>query len=62
MKLNSGLEYCGNFIKLVRLNKGILVCLDGLMNIVLEDVEEYENNKLLSKYNEILLRGNNGNL
>ena len=39
---------------------GILVCLDGLMNIVLEDVEEYENSKLLGKYNEILLRGNNG--
>ena len=30
------------------------------MNIVLEDVEEYDNNKFLGKYNEILLRGNNG--
>ena len=46
----------------MRIFLGILVCLDGLMNIVLEDVEEYENSKLLGKYNEILLRGNNGNI
>jgi len=30
------------------------------MNIVLEDVEEYEKNIILNKYNEIFIRGNNG--
>ncbi|CAD8080997.1 unnamed protein product [Paramecium sonneborni] len=38
---------------------GVLAALDGNMNIVLEQCEEYLESKLINKYGQILLRGNN---
>ena len=45
----------------VKLNNyvGILACLDGSMNIVLEKVEEFEKGELRNTYGEIFIRGNN---
>lgn len=48
VKLNSGADY-----------RGILVCLDGYMNIALEQTEEYMNGELRNKYGDTLIRGNN---
>jgi U6 snRNA-associated Sm-like protein LSm6 len=49
VKLYSGVEY-----------RGILACLDGYMNIVLEQTQEYKNGQLTnSTYNDAFIRGNN---
>jgi len=40
--------------------KGILACLDGYMNIALEQTEEYVNGQLKNKYGDAFIRGNNG--
>ena len=40
--------------------RGILVCLDGFMNIALEQAEEYTDGVLVSKLGDCFLRGNNG--
>jgi small nuclear ribonucleoprotein (snRNP)-like protein len=39
---------------------GILACLDGFMNIVLEQAEEIENGEPGNKYGDAFFRGNNG--
>lgn len=39
---------------------GILACLDGYMNIALEQTEEYLNGQLKNKYGDAFIRGNNG--
>ena len=39
---------------------GILACLDGFMNIVMEQTEEYVDGELQNKYGECFIRGNNG--
>ena len=39
---------------------GILACLDGYMNIALEQTEEYVNGQLKNKYGDTFIRGNNG--
>ncbi|KAJ1680305.1 U4/U6-U5 snRNP complex subunit lsm6 [Spiromyces aspiralis] len=49
VRLNSGVDY-----------RGILSCLDGYMNIALEQTEEYVNGELKNKYGDAFLRGNNG--
>lgn len=38
---------------------GVLICLDGALNIVMDKVEEHRDGKLISKYNKLFLRGNN---
>lgn len=48
VKLNNATEY-----------RGILACLDGYMNIALEQTEEYENGDLKNKYGDAFIRGNN---
>ncbi|KAI0988681.1 hypothetical protein GJ496_004383 [Pomphorhynchus laevis] len=48
VKLNSGVDY-----------RGVLLCLDGYMNIALEQTEEYVNGHLVNKYGDTFLRGNN---
>ncbi|CAG9462930.1 unnamed protein product [Pedinophyceae sp. YPF-701] len=48
VKLNSGVDY-----------RGILNCLDGFMNIAMEQTEEYVNGQLKRKYGDCFLRGNN---
>ena len=49
VKLNSGSDY-----------KGVLACLDGYMNIAMEQTEEYVNGQLKAKYGDAFIRGNNG--
>ncbi len=39
---------------------GVLACLDGYMNIAMEQTEEYVNGQLKSKYGDAFIRGNNG--
>ena len=51
VKLNSGTTY-----------RGILACLDGFMNIAMEQTEEYENDHLKSRFGDCFIRGNNGTL
>mmetsp|Transcript_15605 Transcript_15605/g.20340 ORF Transcript_15605/g.20340 Transcript_15605/m.20340 type:complete len:108 (-) Transcript_15605:282-605(-) len=49
VKLNSGVEY-----------RGILACLDGYMNIAMEQTEEYNvDGQLRAKYGDCFIRGNN---
>eukprot|EP00887_Chlorella_sp_A99_P002899 scaffold6.g2899.t1 len=48
VKLNSGVDY-----------RGILACLDGYMNIAMEQTEEYVNGQLKNKYGDCFIRGNN---
>mmetsp|Transcript_18047 Transcript_18047/g.30868 ORF Transcript_18047/g.30868 Transcript_18047/m.30868 type:complete len:86 (+) Transcript_18047:130-387(+) len=48
VKLNNGVDY-----------KGILACLDGYMNIAMEQTEEYVNGQLKNKYGDAFIRGNN---
>lgn len=48
VKLNSGVDY-----------RGILACLDGYMNIAMEQTEEYQNGQLKNKYGDAFIRGNN---
>eukprot|EP00522_Entomoneis_paludosa_P009385 CAMPEP_0172441528 /NCGR_PEP_ID=MMETSP1065-20121228/2083_1 /TAXON_ID=265537 /ORGANISM="Amphiprora paludosa, Strain CCMP125" /LENGTH=106 /DNA_ID=CAMNT_0013190965 /DNA_START=12 /DNA_END=332 /DNA_ORIENTATION=- len=49
VKLNSGVEY-----------RGILACLDGFMNIAMEQTEEYNvDGQLRAKYGDCFIRGNN---
>lgn len=48
VKLNSGVDY-----------RGVLACLDGYMNIALEQTEEYEHGELKNKYGDCFIRGNN---
>ncbi len=62
VKLNSGVEYQGNSQKWISNSLGTLACLDGSMNIVLEQTEEIENGVVKTKYGEAFIRGNNGKL
>ena len=39
--------------------RGVLACLDGYMNIALEQTEEYAGGQLKSKYGDAFIRGNN---
>ena len=48
VQLNSGVTY-----------KGVLACLDGFMNIALEQTEEYVDGQLKNKFGDVFLRGNN---
>jgi U6 snRNA-associated Sm-like protein LSm6 len=48
VKLNSGIEY-----------RGILACLDGYLNIAMEQTEEYVDGQLQAKYGDCFIRGNN---
>ena len=49
VKLSSGVDY-----------RGVLACLDGYMNIAMEQTEEYVDGQLKNKYGDAFLRGNNG--
>ncbi len=39
--------------------RGVLACLDGYMNIALEQTEEYSGGQLKNKYGDAFIRGNN---
>jgi len=62
VKLNSGIEYRGMDKRKQgpSRNVGVLACLDGYMNIALEQAEEYVGGQLKSKYGDAFIRGNNG--
>lgn len=49
VRLNSGVEY-----------HGVLVGLDGFMNIAMEQTEEFVEGKLKNRYGDAFIRGNNG--
>jgi U6 snRNA-associated Sm-like protein LSm6 len=49
VKLHSGITY-----------RGVLACLDGFMNIAMEQTEEYVDGQLTHKYGDCFIRGNNG--
>ena len=48
VKLNDGTEYRGTFI-----------CLDGCLNVVLEKCEERMQSKVVNKFADLFIRGNN---
>jgi hypothetical protein len=41
---------------------GVLACLDGYMNIAMEQTEEFVDGQLKAKYGDCFVRGNNGEL
>ncbi|PPQ85025.1 hypothetical protein CVT25_010413 [Psilocybe cyanescens] len=49
VRLTSGVDY-----------KGVLSCLDGFMNIALEQTEEHVNGVITNRYGDTFVRGNNG--
>ncbi len=42
------------------MKKGVLACLDGYMNIAMEQTEEYVDDQLKAKFGDCFIRGNNG--
>eukprot|EP00966_Prymnesium_polylepis_P164157 3795810-Prymnesium_polylepis.2 len=74
VKLNSGVDYRGahdapcrcalcdaeDLSACCRCVAGVLACLDGYMNIAMEQTEEYVNGQLKAKYGDTFIRGNNG--
>ena len=48
VKLYSGVEY-----------RGVLACLDGFLNVALEQTEEYEGGTRKSQLGDCFIRGNN---
>ncbi|KAF8123852.1 hypothetical protein EV363DRAFT_1354884 [Boletus edulis] len=48
VRLTSGVDY-----------RGILSCLDGYMNIALEQTEEHVNGIVTNRYGDAFIRGNN---
>lgn len=70
VRLTSGVDYCGMCIYLI-LNfhwvktmskSGVLSCLDGYMNIAMEQTEEQVNGRVTNSYGDAFIRGNNGDL
>lgn len=49
VRLHSGVSYIG-----------VLLCLDGYMNIALRQAEEWIDTKCTEKYGDAFIRGNNG--
>lgn len=75
VRLNSGIDYKGKAIFRKKENElernislficfllllGTLACLDGYMNIALENTEEYVDGRLKNTYGDTFIRGNNG--
>ncbi|KAH9477737.1 U4/U6-U5 snRNP complex subunit lsm6 [Psilocybe cubensis] len=48
VRLTSGVDY-----------RGVLSCLDGFMNIALEQTEEHVNGVITNRYGDTFVRGNN---
>ncbi|OCF46006.1 U6 snRNA-associated Sm-like protein LSm6 [Kwoniella heveanensis CBS 569] len=49
VRIGSGVDY-----------HGLLTCLDGYMNVALEETEEWANGRKTAEYGDCFLRGNNG--
>ncbi|CAE6417512.1 unnamed protein product [Rhizoctonia solani] len=48
VRLTSGVDY-----------RGVLSCLDGYMNIAMEQTEEHVNGRVTNRYGDAFIRGNN---
>ena len=57
--LSSGVIYKGTRIVLACYYLGILGSLDGFLNVVLEQAEEYNDGMFTARFNDCFLRGNN---
>lgn len=57
-------RYCNSWFYVYLLinffHPGILSCLDGYMNIALEQTEEHVEGKITNRYGDAFIRGNNG--
>lgn len=68
VRLLSGVDYRGVLLVEVDLEPvinpslivGVLSCLDGYMNIALEQTEEHVNGVVTNRYGDAFIRGNNG--
>ena len=69
VRLTSGVDYRGAFhhhsphpsdINVSTFRPGVLSCLDGYMNIALEQTEEHVNGRVINRYGDAFIRGNNG--
>lgn len=68
VRLTSGVDYQGTqglsreTHILIEFNDpiGVLSCLDGYMNIALEQTEEHVNGVITNRYGDAFIRGNNG--
>ncbi|KAM3702276.1 hypothetical protein ACJW31_04G013500 [Castanea mollissima] len=59
VKLNSGQTSSDGVCPTLFSSACILACLDGYMNIAMEQTEEYVNGQLKSKYGDAFIPGNN---
>ena len=55
-----GVEIGRWFCRLPTFGIGVLACLDGYMNIAMEQTEEFVDGQLKAKYGDCFIRGNNG--
>ena len=71
VRLTSGVDYRGEsfgvsaeqlelMLCLLHMCLGILSCLDGYINIALEQTEEHANGRITNRYGDAFIRGNNG--
>jgi U6 snRNA-associated Sm-like protein LSm6 len=68
VRLISGVDYRGTYRPVVFMLRllttfqflGVLSCLDGYMNIALEQTEEQVNGAVTNRYGDAFIRGNNG--
>ena len=51
---------CFWFLLLMHRSSGVLQCLDGYMNIAMEQTEEHVNGVVTNRYGDAFIRGNNG--
>jgi LSM domain len=57
---DSGLWLCPADPFLANDSAGVLACLDGYMNVAMEQTEEFEQGVLTAKHGDAFIRGNNG--
>ena len=71
VRLTSGVDYLGKLFHAFYCTtrnsaamgmSGLLSCLDGYMNIALEQTEECVNGRVTNRYGDAFVRGNNGTL
>lgn len=66
VRLISGVDYRGRYsqgnLRVAFFDDcvGVLSCLDGYMNIALEQTEEHVNGAVTNRYGDAFIRGNNG--
>lgn len=53
-------QFCCCYDAFLTRQLGILTCLDGYMNIALEQTEEYVRGRVTNRYGDAFIRGNSG--